>query len=120
MCNCRKPEQCPVENNCLKKNVVYKATLTSGVNYIGMTSNTFKTRFNNHINSFKNESKKASTTLAQYVWNNNLNPEPVIKWQILQECKQYRPGQKGLSIMYHRKIIHYLKRQQYEKHQSKN
>ena len=98
MCNCRKPEQCPVENNCLKKNVVYKATLTSGVNYIGMTSNTFKTRFNNQINSFKNESKKASTTLAQYLWNNNLNPEPVIKWQILQECKQYRPGQKACLL----------------------
>ena len=63
-----------------------------------MTSNTFKTRFNNHTNSFKNESKKASTTLAQYVWNNNLNPEPVLKWRILQECKQYRPGQKACLL----------------------
>ena len=79
VCNCRKPTSCPVNNKCQTKNVVYKATLKNGVNYIGMTSTTFKTRYNNHIHSFKTEAKKNSTTLSQYIWRNNLQPEPDIK-----------------------------------------
>ena len=57
-CNCRTPTLCPVNNKCQTKNVIYKATLKNGVNYIGMTSTTFKTRYNNHIHSFKTEAKK--------------------------------------------------------------
>ena len=45
-CNCRDQTACPVGNNCLKNNVVYKATVQyedKEQNYIGMTENTFKT-----------------------------------------------------------------------------
>ena len=44
-CNCRDQTACPVGNNCLKNNVVYKATIQyedKEQNYIGMTENTFK------------------------------------------------------------------------------
>ena len=92
-CNCRKTTLCPVNNKCQTKNVVYKATLNNGVNYIGMTSTTFKTRYNNHIHSFKTEAKKNSTTLSQYIWRHNLQPTPNIKWEILQECAEYQTGQ---------------------------
>ena len=92
-CNCRTPTLCPVNNKCQTKNVIYKATLKNGVNYIGMTSTTFKTRYNNHIHSFKTEAKKNSTTLSQYIWRHNLQPTPDIKWEILHECAEYQPGQ---------------------------
>ena len=45
-CNCRDQTACPVGNNCLKNNVVYKATVQyedKEQNYIGMTENAFKT-----------------------------------------------------------------------------
>ena len=47
-CNCRNKAECPVENKCLRSNVVYKATVTydgKSEHYIGMTENAFKTRY---------------------------------------------------------------------------
>ena len=46
--NCRNRSACPVANKCLKSNVVYKATVVyedKSEHYIGMTENTFKTRY---------------------------------------------------------------------------
>ena len=56
-CNCRNKEACPLQNKCMNKDIVYKATIsTSNANdtkhYIGMTSSTFKERYRNHIKSF--------------------------------------------------------------------
>ena len=53
-CNCRNKEACPLQNKCMNKDIVYKATIsTSNANdtkhYIGMTSSTFKERYRNHI-----------------------------------------------------------------------
>ena len=50
-CNCRNKEACPLQNKCMNKDIVYKATIsTSNTNdtkhYIGMTSSTFKERYN--------------------------------------------------------------------------
>ena len=45
---------CPVENNCLKTSVVYKATVeyeNKTANYIGMTGSSFKTRYTLHKSS---------------------------------------------------------------------
>ena len=52
-CNCRNKEACPLQNKCMNKYIVYKATIsTSNANdtkhYIGMTSSTFKERYRNH------------------------------------------------------------------------
>ena len=46
-CNCRNKEACPLQDKCMNKDIVYKATIsTSNANdtkhYIGMTSSTFK------------------------------------------------------------------------------
>ena len=56
-CNCRNKEACPLQNKCMNKDIVYKATIsTSNANdtkhYIGMTSSTFKEGYRNHIKSF--------------------------------------------------------------------
>ena len=53
---------------------IYQATVTRYDNqqeetYIGLTENTFKTRYNGHTSSFRNEEKKNSTTLSQYIWS---------------------------------------------------
>ena len=45
-CNCRNPDECPLRKNCLDRNIVYEAEVTSDdgevKKYIGMTANTFK------------------------------------------------------------------------------
>ena len=56
-CNCRDSDECPVENKCLTKGVVYQATVTRQDNmknetYIGLTENSFKTRFSAHKYTF--------------------------------------------------------------------
>jgi hypothetical protein len=60
-CNCRKPDECPLNGNCLSKSIIYKATVTTSNNtkeYIGLCETTFKTRYNNHKSSFKHQHKK--------------------------------------------------------------
>ena len=61
-------------------------------NYIGCTEGEFKTRYNGHKDSFKNEKKKASTTLSSIVWANNKNPSPQISWSILKKTHKYQAG----------------------------
>jgi len=56
-CNCRK-EKCPLNNNCLSKNIIYQATIkTDDITkfYVGSTSTTFKNRYSNHKASFTNK-----------------------------------------------------------------
>ena len=71
-CNCRKPEMCPLDGQCLTDNLVYKATVKADNRpekiYIGMTENTFKTRFNGHKVSLKHKSHRNDTTLSKYIW----------------------------------------------------
>ena len=55
LCNCKKNAVCPFNRKCLPKGV-YKAPITKGnetKEYIGSTGVSFKTRFNQHIHSFK-------------------------------------------------------------------
>ena len=103
-CNCRNKDKCPVKNKCLSQNVVYKATLPSGINYIGMTSNTFKTRYTCHSQTFRDQSKQNSTTLAQYIWRKQLGPSPNIKWEILKTSETYQPGQNTCNLCTEEKI----------------
>ena len=87
-CNCTNKEQCPVDNKCCTQRDIYKATLTHNnakVEYTGSTELAFKTRYNLHMHSFRQESKRVATTLSQFVWSNNLNPDPAVKWEILKK-----------------------------------
>ena len=73
-CNCRIREQCPLDGKCLKSAVIYQAAVTANDNmhqetYIGLTETSFKTRYNNHKVTFRNEAKKSSTELSNYTWS---------------------------------------------------
>ena len=104
-CNCRKKESCPLEGNCLDKNVIYRCNLKTdisddGVNYIGLTENTFKDRLYKHRNSFKYESKANSTELSKHVWQlkNNGNTNPILNWSIVDHSSAYRNGSKMCNL----------------------
>ncbi len=56
-CNCRNKAKCPMSNNCLVESIVYQATVSTNDNkppetYVGLTENSFKTRYANHKSSF--------------------------------------------------------------------
>ena len=71
-CNCRRGlVSCPVNGDCLKSGVIYRANVeTTGESkfYVGAASTTFKERFRNHQSSFKLPHREFSTTLSSYVW----------------------------------------------------
>ena len=104
-CNCRIKEQCPIQGNC-QQSLVYKATLTTSSGqktYIGSTNN-FKKRHAAHKNSFKSEKNKNATTLSTYVWENKLNPNPPIKWEIVRLVGAYQPGNKNCELCLAEKV----------------
>lgn len=104
LCNCRKPEECPMAQRCLTESVVYKATVSTDDNkpnetYVGLTENAFKTRFTNHKASFRNPSLQSSTELSKYIWelkmkNINFN----ISWKILKQTASYNPASNRCNL----------------------
>ena len=101
-CNCRQRANCPLDGNCLQKNLVYQATVShDGGNeetYVGLTSNPFKSRHANHKKSFTYEKYETETELSKHVWNVkkkmartmkkvNFN----IKWKKLVTAKPFNP-----------------------------
>ena len=68
-CNCEFRVECPLEGKCLTKDIIYQATvkrLDSNVveNYVGLTSTTFKQRYNKHNSDFRNNKTQDATTLS--------------------------------------------------------
>ena len=109
-CNCRNPEKCPLDNDCAEqKDVVYHAQVEEGdrKQYIGCAQD-FKKRYYGHKESFRNEANKASTTLSNYIWEQNLAPEPRIKWSILAKAPSYQKGNKYCDLCLTEKL-HILK-----------
>ena len=80
-CNYRQPTHWPMAGNCLKSSVVYQATVTTENSrpaqpYVGITENSFKTRFANHRSSFSDPNKRLSTELSKHIWRlKNAKPE---------------------------------------------
>ena len=94
-CNCLVKEECPMDGQCLKKELIYQATVISEgqqtQNYVGLTANTFKDRYSGHLHNFKNENSKG-TTLSSYIWKlKNESKTYKINWKILKHAKPFSP-----------------------------
>ena len=71
LCNCRNRNDCPLNGNCLKKCFVYKAEVTTDQSlkiYFGASEGEFKSRYNNHTLSFRNEHHANDTELSNHLW----------------------------------------------------
>ena len=90
-CNCRNKSNCPVNGNCVKSCIVYKATISSGNkrdDYNGSCSTAFKKRFNNHSSSFRNQRLEKSTELSKRVWEHkNKGHDYQIQWSVITLTK---------------------------------
>ena len=98
-CNCyRSKDPCPLGGQCLKKNIIYQATVTPEVGdvqtYIGMTSTTFKERLYNHTKSFNHEKYSTETKLSSYIWDQKRkdgNFKYSINWRIIDRARPFNP-----------------------------
>ena len=93
-CNCRKVNECPVQNKCLTESVVYQATIKRGDGvtdtYIGLTATSFKDKWRNHKSNFKTRVPKNTTALSKYIWN--LEDENIpydVSWGIVSRAKPF-------------------------------
>ena len=103
-CNCRSDKNCPLNGKCCRNSVVYKASLKTDETdkfYYGSCETSFKLRYNNHNQSFKDSRKINSTELSKAVWKlkqSGLSPE--IKWKIVQHATPYNVVQKHATYAY--------------------
>ena len=108
-CNCRAKDSCPLEGKCLSDNVIYQATVTTIPppqnqtptiqnnppqihTYIGLTSNTFKTRLGNHKKSFNHRKYGKETTLSRKIWElKDEGYEYDISWKMMERAQPFSP-----------------------------
>ena len=70
-CNCRVPDQCPLNVKCLTTCVVCNADVIADDNqrqYTGLTEGTFIQQYYNHQLSLRDRKYSNSTELSKYAW----------------------------------------------------
>lgn len=102
LCNCRDKSRCPLSGNCQQQSIIYQATVVTDSRqetYIGLTEQTFKTRYNNHTSSFNNVKYKNATELSKYVWElKTKNVSYKLQWKILFRSPAYKPPSKTCHL----------------------
>ena len=92
-CNCRIREGCPLQNQCLTPNIIYRADVHCEVKkdhkfYFGVAQTPFKERFRNHNRDFNHEHYIKSTELSKYIWSLKDAGTPyTINWSIVAKVK---------------------------------
>ena len=110
-CNCRKKDQCPLDNKCLITSVIYKANVTTdkdntGKNYVGLTEETFKQRYAQHLLSFRNRKYANRTELAKHIWKIKENKENYkISWSIISSASAYSNNSKRCNLGPTKKLL---------------
>ena len=73
-CNCRIREDCPLQNQCLTPNIIYRADVYCEANkdykfYFGVAQTPFKERFRNHNRDFNHKQYINCIELSKYLWS---------------------------------------------------
>ena len=108
-CNCKIKTKCPLDGKCRERSIVYKASLISNnitKYYYGCCETDFKSRYYNHIQSFKFKRKRNATELSKAFWKEKdagLNPQ--INWSIVAKTKPYKPGSKSCNLCLTEKLV---------------
>ena len=101
-CNCRNKDLCPLNQKCLQERVVYKATVQTRLqfkSYIGSRATTFKTRYNNHKQSFKHINHRNDTALSKFMWKlKEANTDFTLSWSIVSSVSKNFPKGKTCHL----------------------
>ena len=94
-CNCRSAANCPINGNCLEESLIYSSKVSSNLGtreYIGVTKNTFKERWDGHNFDARHIEYRTRTTLANYIWSLKERNIPFEQtWSIEAHAKSYSP-----------------------------
>ena len=108
-CNCRDESSCPLDGKCLMKSIIYKATVTTNKEekfYLGCCETEFKTRYNNHKQTFKSPKLTNSTELSKYIWMlKEENKKYSIKWTIAARASPYACGTRKCDLCLTEKML---------------
>ena len=67
--------------------------------YIGCTEATFKTRYANHVKSFKHRSYSKETELSKYIWKLiDQNEQFEVAWKIITKTSPYTSGTRKCDL----------------------
>ena len=109
LCNCRDKDICPMDGKCLTENVIYRATVSADEDtksYIGLTGDQFKTRYRNHLKSFKDSKYRNDTCLSKYIWSlNDSNKKYTIKWKIIDRGSIFSPSTGRCNLCFKEKYF---------------
>ena len=110
-CNCITKTACPLNNQCLLRNIVYQAIVSSEKPkikekvYFGISETPFKLRYANGLKSFNTVRYKNDTELSKEIWNFKEKAiTPIVKWRIVKRCKPYNPESKTCNLFLHEKF----------------
>ena len=105
MCSCprAKKSECPLDGQCLTKNMVYKATVSCpgkpDMHYYGLATTTFKERYNGHNSDFRLAHARKKTALAKHIWQlKDSNQNFSVKWSIFRKCAPYMCGSRKCDL----------------------
>ena len=104
-CNCRSKPNWPLNGECLTQCLVYKATSTTSSNsfvYYGTSEGVFKSRYNNHTESWMHEWQREcmnETELSKHVWNlKDYSLDNYLSWEIHKKASPYKCGSKRCNL----------------------
>ena len=67
--------------------------------YYGLTSNAFKTRYNQHKVDFRDPKKRGSTKLSNHIWElKEKNVPHEVNWSVKARAMTYKPGSKRCDL----------------------
>lgn len=104
LCNCRKPEQCPLNGECLATSLVYRASVKAAdsehpMHYYGITEGTFKQRYANHLTSFRHERHSNATELSKHIWGlKEKDTDYEISWTICKRVPAYSSASRSCQL----------------------
>ena len=108
-CNCRIKESCPLNGKCLHQCMVYKAEVTTNTTYkeyYGTSEGEFKSRYNNHTQSFRHISHINDTELSKYLWRLKANGTDYhLKWSVKSHASRYKCGTRRCDLCLTEKMI---------------
>ena len=114
-CDCRNPENCPLDGLCNSSNVAYSAVVEhrdrrgrdNSKTYIGISEPAFKKRFTVHEHTFNNRGTPNDTSLSKYIWS--LKDAGIsdysIRWSILRRAAGYSKSTKKCGLCLAEKLL---------------
>ena len=82
-----------MNGKCLQNNIIYQAKVSTenrNEYYVGLTSNSFKTKLATYKASLKNRNLEKSCKLAQYVWEfKDKNIDYNLTWKTIGKAKPF-------------------------------